>query len=124
MDHEEKTVVVVGASPKPHRFANRALRLLKEQGYRVIPVHPVYREIEGLPVVSALEQVAPPVDTVTLYVGCDKSRELAPALLALRPRRVIFNPGAECPELEKVLTAAGITCLRACTIVLLRCGEF
>ncbi len=124
MGHGEMSVVVVGATPKRHRFANRALRLLKEQGYHVIPVHPVYREIEGLPVVGSLAQVNPPVHTVTLYVSCEKSRGLGSALLALRPTRVIFNPGAECPELEEALTASGISCLHACTIVLLRCGQF
>ncbi|MBC7185972.1 MAG: CoA-binding protein [Calditrichaeota bacterium] len=124
MNDAVKTVVVVGASPKRERYSNRAIRLLLEQGYRVIPVHPAHREIEGLQAVADLAYVEPPVHTVTMYVACERSRQLGPAIIALRPARVIFNPGAECPELEQELAEHGISCVRACTLVLLRCGEF
>ncbi|MCR4440022.1 MAG: CoA-binding protein [bacterium] len=124
MSEATKTVVVVGASPKRERYSNRAVRLLLEHGYRVVPVHPVQREIEGLRAVADLTQVEPPVHTVTMYVACEKSRQSGPAIIALQPARVIFNPGAECPELEQELADHGILCVRACTLLLLRCGEF
>lgn len=120
----DETVVVVGASPKRDRYSNQAVRLLLQGGYRVIPVHPVHKEVEGLPVVADLGKIVPPVHTVTMYVRCEKSRPLSAALVALRPKRVIFNPGAECPEVEQALVAHGIACVHACTLVLLRCGEF
>jgi len=120
----DDTVVVVGASPKRDRYSNQAVRLLLQSGYRVIPVHPEHKEIEGLSVVADIAQIEPPVHTVTMYVSCEKSRNLGPALVALGPKRVIFNPGAECPELEQALRAHGIACVHACTLVLLRCGQF
>ena len=39
-------------------------------------------------------------------------------------RRVIFNPGTENGELEAALRAAGIESEEACTLVLLRTGQF
>ncbi len=120
----EHRVVVLGASPKPARYANQALRLLKERGYRVIPVHPSIREIEGLPAIRRLCEIRDPVHTLTLYVGPERSRELASDIVALHPGRVILNPGTESPELEAQLHTHHVEHFHACTLVLLRTGQF
>ena len=45
-------------------------------------------------------------------------------IVELAPRRVIFNPGAENPESYERLEAGGIEVVEACTLVLLRTGQF
>ena len=45
-------------------------------------------------------------------------------ILEQHPRRVIFNPGAENPEFEKILTEKGIQTIEACTLVLLGTGQY
>jgi hypothetical protein len=40
------------------------------------------------------------------------------------PGRVIFNPGSESKGLERALTDAHVAHERACTLVLLRTGQF
>lgn len=117
-------VVVLGASPNPGRYSNQAVRLLLEKGFRVTPVHPDAPVVEGLHPVVALAQVTSPVDTLTLYVNPRRSGLMADQIVALAPGRVIFNPGSESGELERRLDAAGIPWLRACTLVMLRAGEF
>ncbi|HMP89669.1 MAG TPA: CoA-binding protein [Kiritimatiellia bacterium] len=118
-------VAVLGASTNPERYSNQAIRMLVEHGHSVIPVNPAYEEIEGLAAAKSLDELEPgSVDTVTMYVGADRSRSLAETLKTLRPRRVIFNPGAENPELASALTSAGIETENACTLVLLRTGAF
>lgn len=117
-------VAVLGASPKPQRYSNKAIRLLREYGHTVIPVNPAQKEIEGLPVVANVEALTGKVDTVTMYVSPAHSDPLLPGLLALKPKRVIFNPGAENPSLERELKKAGIDVEEACTLVLLRTGQF
>jgi len=118
-------VAVLGASPNPERYSNQAVRLLAEYGHEVIPVNPAQSEIEGLAVVKSLEELdAGDIDTVTMYVGARHSDPLYDHLAALRPRRVIFNPGAENPELATALESAGIQVEEACTLVLLRTGTF
>ncbi|KAB2318118.1 CoA-binding protein [Betaproteobacteria bacterium SCN1] len=117
-------VAVLGASHKPERYSNQAIRLLLEHGHRVVPVHPRLDMAEGLPVVPSLEAISEPVDTLTLYVGPERSATLVDAIVRLRPGRVIFNPGTENPTLEARLDAAGIPHERACTLVLLRTGQF
>ncbi len=121
----EHHVVVLGASPKPHRYSNQAVRLLKSMGYAVTPVHPKAREIEGLPVIPRLNQIAPgPVHTLTLYLGAERSRPLIGDIVALRPKRVIFNPGSESTELQRHLEEKGIHFIHGCTLVMLRIGAF
>jgi len=124
MTAQHHRVVVLGASPKPARHANQAIRLLKAQGYQVAPVHPRYCEIEGLTVIPSLEAVTGPVHTLTLYLGAQRSVPLTDTIVALRPGRVIFNPGTESPELERRLEQAGIPAVHGCTLVMLRTGTF
>lgn len=124
MHATEHHVAVLGASPKPDRYANLAIRKLLAAGYRVTPVHPRWQEIEGLPVVNGLGQIHRPVQTLTLYVGPAQLHRLSDELVALAPGRVIFNPGTESLELQHQLEAADIPWLEACTLVMLQTGTF
>jgi predicted CoA-binding protein len=120
----EHRVVVLGASPKSARYSNQAVRLLKEHGYPVTPIHPKVERIEGLEVVPALSRVEGSVDTLTLYVGPERIQPMLDDILNLSPGRVVFNPGTESPELESRLDDAGIPWLQGCTLVMLRTGTF
>jgi predicted CoA-binding protein len=117
-------VAVLGASNKPERYSFQAVKLLAEKGHAVCPVHPGLATIDGVPVFNRLANIPVPVHTLTVYVGSERSTKLAAAILAARPQRVIFNPGAENPSLAQQLQAAGIEVWNACTLVLLRTGQF
>jgi uncharacterized protein len=117
-------VVILGASDQPDRYAHRAFRMLREHGHKVIPVHPTLGEIEGVPVVPDLASVEGPVDTLTLYVRPSIAESVADDIVALKPGRVLFNPGTESPALQTSLDEAGIPWEEACTLVLLGTGVF
>ncbi len=120
-----ETVAVLGASSKRERYSNQAIRLLRDHGHTVLPVNPAQQEIEGLHVIASVDGLMPgQVDTVTMYVSPQHSDALLPGLLRLKPKRVIFNPGAENPRLEQALEKAGIQVDEACTLVLLRTGQY
>jgi predicted CoA-binding protein len=121
---KDHCVVVLGASPKPIRYSYQAVKLLDQHGYRVIPVHPKAQRIDYLPVVNHLSQIVEPVHTLTLYLGPERSRSLIADIMGLAPGRAIFNPGSESRELEAALDNARIPHERACTLVLLRVGQF
>lgn len=123
-DPAEHLVVVLGASPKPERYSNQAVCLLREMGYRVIPVHPRESHIEGIATATNLRVIRERVHTLTLYVGADRSRLLIDDILDLQPGRVIFNPGSESPELDQHLRAAGIAGIEGCTLVMLKTRQF
>ena len=117
-------VAILGASQKPERYSYKAFHMLKEYGHTPLPVSPTLKELEGSAVYGALAQIKEPVDTLTMYVGPQISASLYAEILKLKPKRVIFNPGSENPELEKSLAAAGIHVVEACTLVLLRTNQF
>jgi len=117
-------VAVLGASNKPERYSFQAVKLLAEKGHAVYPVHPALAAIDGMPAFKSLADIPVPIHTLTVYVGPEKSSALAAAVLATRPQRVIFNPGAENPALAAQLQSARIDVCNACTLVLLRTGQF
>lgn len=117
-------VVVLGASSKPARYSNMAVRLLKKQGYQVVPVHPKVQTIAGLAVAPNLRSIHGTIHTMTLYVSPIHGHHLLDDIVYLNPRRVIFNPGTESSQMEKVLRRHHIRYFCACTLVLLRTGQF
>lgn len=123
-----KKVVVLGASDKADRYSNQAVNLLHEKGYEVIPVNPKLKEISGIKVYNSLQEVqesfAGEIDTLSLYVNPEISAQAKTDILALKPRRIIFNPGSENQELENTLTNQGLETKEACTLVMLRTGQF
>jgi len=119
-----QTVVVLGASNKPHRYSYKAIKLLKEYGHNIIPVHPKLTNIDGLSVITNLSDIHETVDTLTLYIGADKSQFLIDEIIALKPERVIFNPGTKSELLEDKLLQAEILFIHDCTLIMLESDQF
>ena len=117
-------VAILGASNNPSRYAYLAFKKLLAHGHRPFPVSPKLKELEGVPVAASLGELKEPIDTLTMYVGPDKSSSLSEEILALKPRRVIFNPGSENPALARALRAGGAEVEDACTLVLLASEQF
>lgn len=118
-----KKTLVLGASPNPERYSNKAVRKLKAHGHDVVAVAKRSALIDEVPVLDTLPELHD-IDTVTLYVGPDHQPEYYNYLMQLHPKRIIFNPGAENAELEKMAEENGIEALEACTLVLLSTGQY
>lgn len=120
----KQTVAILGASEKADRYANKAFHMLREYGHRPVPVSPKLKDLEGIPVVASLLEIKEPIDTLTMYVGAERSEKMIPDILKLKPKRVIFNPGSESSKLQKALEENGIEAIEACTLVMLRTNQF
>ena len=119
-----ETVVVLGATPKPDRYAFRAMQMLREYGHRALPVNPAFEEILGERCYKSISDVPQPIDTITMYLGKPRSDPLIDALVAAKPRRIIMNPGAENDDLAEAAEANGIEVIEDCTLVMLGSGSF
>jgi predicted CoA-binding protein len=64
------------------------------------------------------------VDTVTLYLNPNHQKEYYDYILSLKPKRIIFNPGAENDELKQLALQNNIQPMEACTLVLLSTGQY
>ena len=119
-----ETVAVLGASPKPDRYAFKAMELLKEYGHKPVLVNPAFSEILGEKCYPGIAGAPQPIDTVTLYLRAARSNPLIDEILSVKPRRIIMNPGAENEALAEKARDRGIEVIEACTLVMLRTGTF
>jgi len=117
-------VAVIGASNKPARYSYQAVKLLAEKGHAVFPVHPAIAEIDGMPVFKRLANISVPIHTITVYLAPERSAALADEIMAVRSKRVIFNPGAENPSIFQRLQEVGVEVMNACTLVMLKTNQF
>jgi hypothetical protein len=122
--NKPETVAILGASPKPERYAYKAFEMLREYGHRPIPINPAFVDIMGVKCYPKISDAPGPIDTVTLYLGQARSDPLIAEILAAQPRRIIMNPGAENYALAEKAEGAGIEVVEGCTLVMLRTGQF
>jgi len=118
-----KKTVVLGATPNPSRYAYAATQRLSRQGHEVVPVGIRKGEIEGIPIQLGQPEVDE-VDTVTLYLNAQRQDQYYDYILGLQPKRIIFNPGTENPELVRLAQEKGIETEIACTLVMLSVGSY
>ncbi|WP_344789634.1 CoA-binding protein [Postechiella marina] len=64
------------------------------------------------------------INTVTLYLNPKRQESYYNYIIALKPERVIFNPGTENPEFYKLLKQNNIAFEVACTLVLLSTNQY
>ncbi|MDO9541430.1 MAG: CoA-binding protein [Kiritimatiellia bacterium] len=117
-------VAVLGASNKPARYSYKAVKLLAEKNHAVFPVHPAISEIDGIPVFKSLADIPAPIHTITVYLAPERSAALVDEILSASPKRVIFNPGAENPDLAQRLQETVVEVMNACTLVMLKTNQF
>lgn len=120
---EEKKTLVVGAIENQDRYANRAVRSLLRHGHAVELLGLREGDIEGHPIKTGQPDLTG-IDTVTMYIGPRNQPVLYDYIRQLKPRRVIFNPGAENPDFARQLQRDGIEPIDACTLVMLSVGTY
>jgi predicted CoA-binding protein len=120
---ESKKTLVMGATPDSSRYAYIATRMLADYHHEVVPFGIKKGEINGLKILNEPPQ-ATDFDTVTLYLGPQNQPQYYDYIIGLKPKRVIFNPGTENEAFGQQLTANGIEPVEACTLVMLRTGQY
>jgi len=120
-----KKTVIIGATPDPSRYAYLAARMLLEYRHEIVPVSIKTGEVFGHEILGLRKKpLINGVDTVTLYIGTRNQAEWIDYILSLAPKRIIFNPGTENDDFEQRAEALGIEALEACTLVMLRSGQY
>ncbi|NLB02712.1 MAG: CoA-binding protein [Bacteroidales bacterium] len=115
--------LIIGASTNPERYAYKAAEQLLAHKHDIYLLGNRPGELFGREIINS-QQMYPDVDTVSLYLSGKNQGSYYDYILSLQPRRVIFNPGTENPELQSMLQKASIDAQEACTLVLLATGQF
>jgi hypothetical protein len=74
---EARTIAVVGLSSRDDRPSHGVGRYLKENGYRVIPVHPKEEQVLGEKAYPTLADVPEPIDLVDVFRKAEDTPEVA-----------------------------------------------
>ncbi len=118
-----KKTLILGASTNPSRYANLAAYRLVAHGHPIINVGLKLGEVAGVPIEKP-ELIHTDLDTITLYLGPQNQPEYYDYIINSKPKRIIFNPGTENTDLEKLAEENGIETLEACTLVMLSTGQY
>src|SRR5919107_6135255 len=102
-----KKTVVLGASQNPGRYSNMAVNRLSAHKHPVVAIGRRAGKIGDIEIITG-EPQQEEVDTVTLYLNPTNQKPYYDYILSLNPKRIIFNPGTENYELEKLANEKGI----------------
>lgn len=116
-------VLILGASDNPERYSHRAMVLFQHHGYPIALVGNKNKEVEGLPIHQSFPLGFSP-EIITLYVGPANQKQWYNSILNSGARKVIFNPGTENKEFQRLLDDQRIEWEEACTLVLLNTNQF
>jgi uncharacterized protein len=123
MDQAKKKTLVLGASDNPNRYSFIAINKLRQWGHPVVAIGKRAVQVNDI-TVSTTQKHFDDVDTITLYLNAANQKTYYDYLFSLKPKRIIFNPGAENAELYALAKQHHILPLEACTLVLLSTGQF
>jgi len=120
---QNKRTLVMGASLKEERYSNKAIKMLQDHEIETVAVGLRKGKVGEV----SIEEVGTDfedIDTITIYVGEDRLEVSEDYLISLKPKRIIFNPGAENPRLAMRAREAGIEVVQACTLVMLSTDQY
>lgn len=120
-----KNTLVIGATPKPERYAYQAAEMLLSYGHTVRLLAKRESEALGLTIKASWTDLdLEEIHTITLYLSAKFQSDYYNKILAIKPKRVIFNPGTENPDFYELLNKNNIFYEEACTLVLLRSNQY
>lgn len=111
-----RTIVVVGISDKPERPGNHIPAYLQKEGYRIIPVNPMLKEVLGEKAYASLRDIPEPVDVVDIFRKAEDVPPIVEDAIAIGAKVVwmqlgIVNEAAAKRAEEVGLTAVMDTCM-------------
>lgn len=118
-----KKTLILGATPNSSRYAYLAAQRLVNYGHPIINVGIKSGVVAGQPIEKP-EKIHNDIDTITMYVGSNNQTDLYDYIINTKPRRIIFNPGTENPELENLAIQNGIAVVEGCTLVMLSTNQY
>lgn len=120
---KNKKTLVLGASTKPDRAAYKAVELLVNKGHSVLAIGQNAGEVAGIKIKTKAIPLSN-IDTITLYLNPARQRDYYNYIVEAKPKRVLFNPGTENPELYQLLDLNNIKAEVACTLTLLTLNKY
>ena len=123
IQNDKKKTLVLGASENPSRYSHLTLQRLQFYQHPVLAIGKK-RGVVGNIAIDTEKKDWKDVDTVTLYLNPTRQQEYYDYIISLKPKRIIFNPGAENSKLAELASHHGIQPVEACTLVMLATNQY
>ncbi len=118
-----KKTLVIGASTNPERYAYKAIKRLTENNHEVIALGNKAGKIDHTEIITELDNVED-IHTITMYIGPKRQSDYFGTIEAIKPKRIILNPGTENEEIIKLAEKNGIEVIQGCTLVMLSTKQY
>jgi len=105
-----RTIAVVGLSDKPERDSHEVARYLKAQGYRIVPVNPMVREVLGEKSYASVREIPPEVrvDILDIFRRSDQVPPVVEEGLARGVGAVWMQLGVENAQARSLAESRGV----------------
>jgi predicted CoA-binding protein len=104
-----KTIAVVGASNNPTKPAYSIPRYLKGEGFRIIPVNPNEKEVQGDPAPDSVEEIEEPVEAVDVFRPAEETPDIARSAAKIGATVLWLQEGIHSDEAEQIARDEGMT---------------
>lgn len=111
---------VVGASNKPERASHAVMAFLLDQGYSVVPVNPLEKQVHSLTCYATLLEACAhhPIEVVDVFRRPSETVELARNAIAIGANAIWFQLGVINLAAARTAKAAGLrVVMDACPII-------
>lgn len=96
-----KTIAVVGISDKPERDSGQIARMLSNNGYTVYGVHPVLKDVFGIPVYPSLSAIPEKIDLVNVFLNSERVQGILEDVNSISPKYLWLQLGIVNNEAER-----------------------
>ena len=109
-------IAVIGASADRSKFGNKCTRAYLRRGWKVFPVNPHEKTIEGLKVFQTIKEIPEKLDRISVYLPPEIGIMVLNEIAEKGAKEVFFNPGAESPEIMEKAKKMGVNAIAKCSI--------
>ncbi|CDF58345.1 CoA-binding protein [Thermobrachium celere] len=92
---EKKTWAVIGSVSNKDKFANKIYNFMKNKGYKVYPVDPSGKELDGEKTFASLRDLPEKPDAIDMVINPVRGEKYIDEAAELGIKYVWFQPGAE-----------------------------
>ena len=94
------SIALIGASNDRSKYGNKIYRDLRNKGYKVTPINPKEKKIEGDRAYSSIDEMKELPDIANFVVPPPVAMKIAQNITNLGIKHLWFQPGSESEELE------------------------
>jgi len=113
------SIAVIGASRDRAKFGNKAVRAYSSAGWKVYPVNPREKEVEGIKCFSSVADLPEAPDFASFYVPPAVGLKVLDDVARKGIKKAFFNPGSESEEVVEKARRLGVQPLLTCSILAL-----